>query len=142
MNPLDLLGQTKETADAAISYTQKILDLGVPGILLIFLGLTLFFGYKWMNKLVAKIEEKEGQIQKLQADYAKKVEDLMRENIDINKPLVAVIEKNNNKQDSLETALRKNEEMLLQNQQFIAKQRELTVTLKAELEASRRSSEG
>lgn len=133
---LYLLLQTKETAKTITDAAGGILDLGVPGILLIFLGLVLFFGWKVMNKLVVRLEtkdqyiidliaKKDGEISLLKTQYANKVEQLMERIVETNSQLVLALEKQNTVSESLEKALKANEDLLTE--------------YRAELEALRRA---
>lgn len=112
MNALLFLAQEKEVADGAVSTMKQILDLGVPGILMAALGLTIYLSYKVIGRLVDRIEAKEADNKELHKSYASKVEELMGRIVETNGQLVQVIEQSNSRSETFATALRENQELL------------------------------
>ena len=78
-----------------ISDAKDILDLGVPGILLVML-LSLGYGFIYFFKhSSAKLDDRDEIIRNIQNEYIEKVQELMQKQIDSVTALVKTIEKNN-----------------------------------------------
>lgn len=90
-----------------VDTAKSILDLGVPGILLI-LVMSMAYGFIYFFKYTnAKLDEREDIIRNIQNEYIEKVQELMQKQIDSVGALVKTIENNNSSNKNVSNKLEK-----------------------------------